>query len=224
MKLSEAVKSLMERGGTHEQILGLILASEAPEREREEKRREKARLRKQAQRARSSPNVTRDMRDNEGQAGTDGDTGGTRVGARAEPKITNSSSTHSEIKEEEKQDSASALPQRGKHLLPDDFVPKPSTFAKALSEWGFDRSRVLERVEAMREWSRGKGEKRLDWDLVLLGFLRRDAQRATGPPGRPTNGHGKPTFADIMRATSDVIAEEENQSNAPPLELKALSH
>lgn len=227
MKLSEAVKSLMERGGTNEQILGLILAAEAPEREREEKRREKARLRKQAQRAKQSPIVTQDKRDNAGQHGTAGDTGGTHAGARAEPKITNSSVPIPEIKKEKQESTASAKPKRVACLMPDDFEPDPGLVDKAVREWGYTPDAVREKRDALHDWSHGKGEKRVDWNAVLSGALRNDRHRpSTGPPG---NGRApkNETWADIFHATTpDAI--ERNKRDAEPepkqLDLKALPH
>jgi hypothetical protein len=162
------------------EVARLIARAELLEERRANDRERKARQRE------ASREVT-------GQPGQDG-TSASRAGARAEPKITNSSGPS----EKQGKEDSSLRSQRASapkpHLMPDDFEPKPETFAKA-EGLGFSRQAVLDKRDALHDWSHGKGVKRPGWDATLLSALRRDAQeakgqgrapRSTGPPRKPS--------------------------------------
>ena len=76
--------------------------------------------------------------------------------SRAEPEQL--TPTTQEKQQQQKQASASE-PKRsaGKTLIPENFEPKPSTFATALSSWGYSEAQVREKVDSLTEWSIGKG-------------------------------------------------------------------
>lgn len=59
---------------------------------------------------------------------------------------------------------------RGKHLLPDDWGPKLSHFAKGT------RPFVERKADDMRDWAKSKAVMRADWDATFNGFLRRDGK------------------------------------------------
>lgn len=177
----------------------------------------KANDRERKERQRANP-MSREVT---GQPGHDV-TSASRAGAtRAEPETTLSEEN---ISKEERKIPPPAEPTARKHLLPDDFVPSDATMARG-RELGFTLPEINDRLASMREWSLGKGEKRLDWNLVFQGFLRRDAERraTTGPPGRAGNGtgfNGKPTLGDIRNAAKAAIAARD-ANGRPNLELLA---
>lgn len=74
-----------------------------------------------------------------------------------------------------------------KTMLPDDWMPKPSHYAKAM------RSVVDQKADDMRNWAKSKGVMRVDWDATFHGFLR--PRESNGG----VNGHRKPQ-SDVMDA------------------------
>lgn len=187
-------------------------------------RRAKDAARKAAERAAEAARVAALSADIQGHVGHPR-TSPSRAGARAEPETTNSSeNTEREERKEERKIPPAAVRAQGKTLCPIDFKPSEAAIAKGLM-LGLTLPAIHETAEAMREWSLGKGEKRLDWDLVLMGFMRRDAAKARASPqgSRAGNGsgfNGKPTLGDIRNAALAAIAARD-ANGRPNLELLA---
>lgn len=133
-----------------------------------------------------------------------------------------------EGKEERKIPPLADLPKAkgtGKTLCPEDYEPKERHFDLGRSE-GLDLHAILRARDEMVSWSRGNGEKRLDWDAVFANWLRRNAAKARAGPGaqRAGNGtgfNGKETLGDILNAARASIAAKEH-GNGRSLELLAL--
>lgn len=98
-----------------------------------------------------------------------------------------SSSNTSENKKEEGRKKVRGA-RVSKTLLPTDWEPKPSHYAKA------DRAFVERKADDLRDWARGKGVMRVDWDATFNGFLRRD--------GKTEHVNGR---ADVMGAFDNLI-------------------
>jgi hypothetical protein len=97
---------------------------------------------------------------------------------------------------------------KGKTLCSEGFEPSERLMALGQLE-GLDPPAILRARDEMVSWSRGNGEKRLDWDAVFANWLRRNATKArAGPPARAGNRtgyNGKETLGDILRATQQEI-------------------
>jgi len=112
-----------------------------------------------------------------------------RVSTRAEPE-TNNSSENTEGKEERKEEPPAAVapsPKPSKTLCPSEFEPSTKALDLGFS-LGLDRAAVFEARDTMVAWSRGNGEKRLDWDAVFGNWLRRDAKDRAKARGSPPRG------------------------------------
>ena len=83
-----------------------------------------------------------------------------------------------------------AAPARGKTLCPESFEPSEAEIAKGLSI-GLSRPAIAESAETMVAWSRGNGERRLDWRLAFLNWMRRDAAKARASPPAQRAGNGQ---------------------------------
>lgn len=83
-----------------------------------------------------------------------------------------------------------AAPTRGKTLCPEDFRPSEAEIAKGLA-MGLSRPAISESSETMVAWSRGNGERRLDWHLAFLNWMRRDAAKARASPTAQRAGNGQ---------------------------------
>lgn len=199
--ISAIVRALVAAKATPEMILAAVEAAEQTATDALAQRRASDAARQAAKRERTKQDhvTSRDVTV----------TAPSRAGvSRAEPETTLSEENTSK---EERKHSPSARRASAKHLIPDDFVPNEVTFAKAAGR-GLSRAEVLEKVEALREWSHGKGEKRADWDAVIQGALRRDAtpKPGTGPPRKG------PSFLDIANATDRYLKETAADARQPP--------
>lgn len=108
--------------------------------------------------------------------------------SRAEPETTNSSEDKKKEERKEERKSPPAAVTHAKTLCPIDFQPSERAIAQG-RELGLQLPAVYESRDTMVAWSRGNGEKRLDWDAVFANWLRRDAAKARGsPPAKPKGG------------------------------------
>lgn len=85
----------------------------------------------------------------------------------------------------------------GKHLLPDDWQPKPDHYALA-REKNITEAGVTDAVREMRSWSKGNGEKRTNWDFVFNNWLTRNAKNGQRGP-RPLQDDSKSISAAAGR-------------------------
>lgn len=92
-----------------------------------------------------------------------------------------SSSTTSENIEETKGSKKVRASAPRKTKLPDDWAPNEAHFEKA-KQRGLSFAYVNQKADDMRNWAKGKGILRADWDATFHGFIR--PRETTG-----TNGH-----------------------------------
>lgn len=222
MKTVAAIRSMLARGLTIEQALVAAEIMEDADSDKLAKRREADAARQAAKRDRDA-SPSRDSR----YPSTVTVTVPSRAGARAEPVTTNSSENTEKEKEERKIPPLADLPKAkatGKTLCPEGFEPSERLMDLGRRE-GLDLPAILRARDEMVSWSRGNGEKRLDWDAVFANWLRRNAAKArASPPGsRAGNGtgfNGKPTLGDIRNAALAAIAARD-ANGRPNLELLA---
>lgn len=103
-----------------------------------------------------------------------------------------------------------------KVLCPEGFTPSDGTTAKGRA-MGLTIPEMLAEAEKMENWSRGKGERRIDWDLVLRGFFARAVERKATARGSPPKrqGNGK-SWGDVARF---VMPEEKSDEPSSILDL-----
>jgi len=103
-----------------------------------------------------------------------------------------SNSKNTESKEVRKKERAR------KSLLPDDWQPKPTHYAKASAAY------VDGKAEDMRNWAKSKAIMRADWDATFHGFLRpREVSRGTTQ---------KSTVTELAFNLADEARELERQA------------
>lgn len=87
----------------------------------------------------------------------------------------------------------------GKHLLPDDWTPKPVHYAKA------EREFVEQKADDLRNWAKSKGIMRIDWDATFHGFLK---PRANGGllNVQTDRDRGKSDFKQALRELKEYAA------------------
>lgn len=150
-----------------------------------EERKANDRERKERQREAATGHVkSREVTGQPGQAVTSA----SHASTRAEPE-TNNSSENKERKEGRKEEppAAAPSPKPSKTLCPSEFEPSAKALDLGVS-LGLDRAAVFEARDTMVAWSRGNGEKRLDWDAVFGNWLRRDAKDRAKARGSPPRG------------------------------------
>lgn len=119
--------------------------------------------------------------------------------------LTSSNTSENKQKEERKK----VRGARGKHLLPDDWGPKPSHFAKAAAQ---GTSFVNRKADDMRDWAKSKAVMRADWDATFNGFLRRD--------GKTEHVNGR---ADVMDAIDNLIDRAGGEAVEPSAEIRDIT-
>lgn len=85
-----------------------------------------------------------------------------------------------------------------KCFLPDDWLPKPSHYAKA------SQAHVDRKADDLRNWAKSKAIMRADWDATFHGFLR---------PTEGSNGTGRQqNLGDVARELADEARVLERQA------------
>jgi len=151
-----------------------------------EERKANDRERKERQRGADSHVKSREVTGQTGQRVT---SASRAIASRAEPE-TNNTSENTGRKEERKEEPPAAVapsPKPSKTLCPSDFEPSTKVLDLG-ADLGLDRAAVFEARDTMVAWSRGNGEKRLDWDAVFGNWLRRDAKDRAKARGSPPRG------------------------------------
>lgn len=120
--------------------------------------------------------------------------------AREEAKVENAKNLFGELAEPV--GGKTEKPKRSAPTLcPEDFEPTPEHYQLA-DELGMTSREVTAAACEMRDWSRGGGKKKLDWNATFRNWLRSNARRrgggGRGGPGRGPSGSGK-TFAEMAR-------------------------
>lgn len=100
--------------------------------------------------------------------------------------------------------------------LPEDWQPKESNF-KYADKFGKPASFVLLKSEDMKTWAWGSDIRKANWEMVLNGFIRRDAEKEMNG-GKNGNGHfktGKERFREsIDRGLTEAIERAGGSSSA----------
>ena len=91
-----------------------------------------------------------------------------------------------------------AHPTKGVRECPEDFQPDLPTLQTLYAE-GFSERDVYDAVASMKDWSRGGGKRKKDWNAVLRNWLRNDKKRSHTGPAAKTR-----TQAAIERMMRDV--------------------
>ena len=81
-------------------------------------------------------------------------------------------------KEVEREEEAPTRSNRS-HQLPKSWAPTESHFLEG-EKLGYSAPEIRAMAEEMQYWAWGKGELRKNWDMVFLGWMRRERKRA--PP------------------------------------------
>ena len=101
-------------------------------------------------------------------------------------------------------------------ILVDVWTPCDSLEGFA-TEHGFTASNFARELDTMRDWARGKGEKKQDWDATARNWLRRASENrrpnGTGPPSKPLSGSAK-LVAALNTPFEELYARNRNQEPA----------
>ncbi|MCC7347524.1 MAG: hypothetical protein IT538_09015 [Variibacter sp.] len=178
--ISAIVRALVAAKATPEMILAAVEAAEQSNMDKLTARRAKDAERQARFRDRNVTNVT--QRDTSTAVAS-------HAGTRAEPETNNSSENkgRKEGRKEEPPAAATPSPKPSKTLCPPEYEPPAKAFELGVS-LGLDRGAVFAARDTMVAWSRGNGEKRLDWDAVFGNWLRRDAKDSAKARGSPPRG------------------------------------
>jgi len=179
--ISAIVRALVAAKATPEMILAAVEAAEQANVDKLTARRAKDAERQSRFRERNVSHVT--QRDSSPTVAS------RAIASRAEPE-TNNSSENKGRKEERKEEPPAAVspsPKPSKTLCPPEFEPSAKALDLGVS-LGLDRTAVFAARDTMVAWSRGNGEKRLDWDAVFGNWLRRDAKDSAKARGSPPRG------------------------------------
>ena len=108
-------------------------------------------------------------------------------------------------KKKKEKDPPSAAPRNSLRLCPEDFDPNEHNQTLS-AELGVDLAASL---AEMRDWSRGNGKTRLDWNSVLSNWMRR---KAGG--GNANGGKQQPKFAGdrTVEAIRNVLGDDEEDA------------
>lgn len=195
------------RSGAPSHIVRRVAMLLATEKAAEERRaKDAARQAEKRLKNKASPQTSTDVHGHGGQPVTSA----SREGARAEPKITNSSEPQK--KEEERKEEPPAAAPRSKTLCPLGFEPSDKAIELGRS-LGLSLPDILASRDTMVAWSRGNGEKRVIWDDVFANWLRRDASKArAGPNGKPRG----PSFLEISNAAKAFLKDQDPDDRPQP--------
>jgi len=213
--ISAIVRALVAAKATPEMILAAVEAAEATASDALARRRASDAARQAAKRERTKHDhvmsrdvtVTVSSRD---------------ASAPAEPKITNSSEPQKkEESKEGRKEEPPAAGTRSKTLCPIDFQPSEQAIDLARS-LGLTLPAVHEARDTMVAWSRGNGERRLDWNAVLANWLRRDATKARAGPMKPRTG--SVGWGDIAKFGLDDPRNDQSGSDYELLPAPSHAH
>jgi hypothetical protein len=112
-----------------------------------------------------------------------------------------SSSNIEEIKKEQQERKKDRRAPARKFLLPDDWMPKASHYAKG------DPRFIDRKADDMRNWAKSKAVMRADWDATFHGFLRPERDGNGGANGRDRQ-RGE-SLGDLGRRLADEARQLE---------------
>lgn len=119
--------------------------------------------------------------------------------------------TYTDTDTEQKQRDISALASRGArkvtksgyHECPGDWDPTPENVEALLKE-GFSWEEISGAVRSMKDWSRGSGKRKKDWDATLRNWLRNGRKQSA-----PRKTRTQEAFEAIARGDRLILDPDE---------------